>query len=81
MEIRKEGDEYENILFVNQVQKEYDTYHFPLEVLIQLENGEEGRYLFEINSRETQIEILTIDKVKFVILNPDNWLLMSAQEL
>jgi aminopeptidase N len=77
----KEGDEYENSLFIYQVQKEYDTYHFPLEVLIQLENGEEERYLFEINSGETQIEILTIDKVKFVILNPDNWLLMSAREL
>jgi len=77
----KEEDEYENSLFLYQVQKEYDTYHFPLEVLIQLENGEEERYLFEINSRETQIEILTIDKVKFVILNPDNWLLMSAREL
>jgi hypothetical protein len=77
----KKEDEYENSLFLYQVQKEYDTYHFPLEVLIQLENGEEERYLFEINSRETQIKIKTIDKVKFVILNPDNWLLMSAREL
>ncbi len=77
----KDGDEYKNSLILFQVQKDYDIYHFPLEVLIQLENGEEERYLFEINSRETQIEILTIDKVKFVILNPDNWLLMSAQEL
>ncbi|MBT8387996.1 MAG: hypothetical protein KJO12_11340, partial [Ignavibacteria bacterium] len=77
----KKGDEYKNSLILYQVQKEYDTYHFPLEVLIQLENGEEKRYLFKINSRETQIEIKTIDKVRFVILNPDNWLLMSALEL
>jgi aminopeptidase N len=76
----KEGDKYKNGLILFQVQKEYDTYHFPLEVLVQLENGEEERYIFEIKSRETQIEIKTDDEIKFVILNPDSWLLMSAQE-
>lgn len=80
-ESEKEGDVYENSFFLYQVQKEYDTYNFPLEVLIQMENGEEMRYLFDIKSRETQIEIKTDDKMKFVILDPDNWLLMSAREL
>jgi len=37
--------------------------------------------LFEIKSRETQIEIKTDNEIEFVILNPDNWLLMSAREL
>jgi len=63
------------------VQEEYDTYHFPIDILVQMENGKEKRYIFEINSRETQIEIKTDDKVEFVILDPDNWLLMSTQEL
>jgi len=77
----KVGDEFDNRFFIYQVQEEYDTYHFPLEILIQMENGEEERYLFEIKSRETQIELKTDDEIKFVILNPDNWLLMSAREL
>ena len=74
------GDEFINSLFLYQVQEEYDTYHFPLEVLVQMENGEEKRYIFKINSRETQIQIMTDAKVEFLILDPDNWLLMSAQE-
>jgi len=80
-ESEKDGDEFKNKFFLYQVQEEYDTYHFPLEILVQLENGEETGYLFEINSRETQIEIRTDEKVKFVILDPDNWVLMSAWEL
>jgi aminopeptidase N len=80
-ESEKVGDKYENNFFLYQVQEEYDTYHFPLEILIQMKNGEEKSYLFEIKSRETQIEIKTDEKVKFVILDPDNWLLMSAREL
>ena len=80
-ESEKVGVKYENNFFLYQVQEEYDTYHFPLEILIQMKNGEEKSYLFEIKSRETQIEIKTDEKVKFVILDPDNWLLMSAREL
>jgi len=80
-ESQKTGDKYETKFQLYQVQEEYDTYHFPLEILMQMENSEEKRYLFEIDSRKTQIEIKTDDKVKFVILNPDNWLLMSAREL
>lgn len=80
-ESEKEGDEYENNVYLYQLQEGYDTYHFPLEVLVQMENGKEKRFIFEIKSRETQIEIKTDDKVKFVILDPDNWLLMSAREL
>ncbi|NNG26284.1 MAG: hypothetical protein HKM87_02050, partial [Ignavibacteriaceae bacterium] len=77
----KNGNEFDSKFFVYQVQEEYDTYHFQLEVLIKMKNGKEVRYLFEIKSRETQIEIKTDDEIEFVILNPDNWLLMSAREL
>jgi len=77
----KNGNEFESKFFVYQVQEEYDTYHFQLEVLIKMKNSKEVRYLFEIKSRETQIEIKTDNEIEFVILNPDNWLLMSAREL
>ena len=78
---KKNENEFETRFFLYQVQEEYDTYQFPLDILVQMENGEKKSYLFEINSRETQIEIRTDEKVKFVILDPDNWLLMSAREL
>jgi aminopeptidase N len=80
-ESEKKTDKYENSILLYQVQKEYDTYHFPLEVLIQMENGEKKNFLFEINSRETHIEIGTDEKVEFIIVDPDNHLLMSAREL
>ncbi|RKY91544.1 MAG: hypothetical protein DRQ01_07545 [Ignavibacteriae bacterium] len=78
---KKDENEFETRFFLYQVQEEYDTYQFPLDILVQMENGEKKIYLFEINSRETQIEIRTDEKVKFVIIDPDNWLLMSARDL
>ena len=77
----KNGNEFETTLIFNQVQSKYGTYHFPLEVLIQMENGEEERYTYHVKSRKTKFKLITDDNVEFVIVDPDNWLLMSAREL
>lgn len=80
-ESEKEDKKFKNNISIYQVQEEYDTYNFPLEILVKMESGREKRLHFKIISRESHLEFNTDDKVEFVVLDPDSWLLMNAQEL
>jgi aminopeptidase N len=67
-------------LTLNQVQSEYDTYHFPIEVQLDFEDGKNERHKLNIESRTTFFRIDHEGITDNVILDPDSWLLADFIE-
>ncbi|UCH65203.1 MAG: M1 family metallopeptidase [Ignavibacterium sp.] len=76
-ETEKFGDSYYNYLTINQEQDEYLEYHFLLEVAVQYEDDVEY-HKFNIDRRSQQIRIETDQLPEAIILDPNNWLLVSV---
>jgi len=60
---------------LEQIQEEYEEYHFPLEVKISFKDSTEKSLRYEIVSKDTLIEIQTSEYPESIELNPNNWLL------
>lgn len=71
----REG-KYSVIINVEQVQEEFDTYKFPLEFLVELDN-EEIRKTFNVDSRRESFEFTVDKRPNSVIPDPDDWLLAA----
>ncbi len=62
------------VLKINQIQSGYNTYQFPLDIDLILENGKNIKYKIYITTKETEIKYPVSNNVKNVILDNDNWL-------
>jgi aminopeptidase N len=60
---------------LQQVQEEYEEYHFPLEIKMIFKDGIEKEFRYEIVSRDTVLEISTDAIPDSIELDPDRWLL------
>ena len=60
---------------MEQVQEDYEEYHFPLEVKISFKDSTEKSYRYEIASKDTLLEISATAMPESIQLDPDNWLL------
>ena len=60
---------------LEQIQEEYEEYHFPLEVKIIFKDSTEKSLRYEIVSKDTLLEIQTSEYPESIELNPNNWLL------
>ncbi|MFI5236720.1 MAG: M1 family aminopeptidase, partial [Ignavibacteriales bacterium] len=73
-------DKYKTSIKLEQVQEEYEEYHFPLEVKFVFEDSTEKSFRYDISSGDTLIEIISEkfpDKIEF---DPDSWLLASINK-
>jgi aminopeptidase N len=71
----KSGEDFLVRIHLEQVQEDYEEYHFPLEIKISLKDSTERSYVYEIASKDTVIEISTSDYPDIIDLDPDRWLL------
>jgi len=71
----KSGEDFLVKIHLEQVQEDYEEYHFPLEIKISLKDSTERSYVYEIASKDTVIEISTSDYPDIIDLDPDRWLL------
>jgi aminopeptidase N len=77
-ETEKFGNSYFTYLSVYQEQDQYLEYHFPLEVALQFEDDTEYQK-FYIDKRSMQLRIESKQLPEDIILDPNNWLLISFQ--
>jgi aminopeptidase N len=78
---KQENNNYKLIVNINQTQEEYKTYKFPLDIEINFENKTKIIKSFFINKNQTEIEINFNEKPINIILDPDNWLLASLEQV
>ena len=71
------GEDYLTKVYLEQVQDEYDEFHFPLELEIKFKDGsnEFGRHY--IASKDTVLKIRSDKSPDYVVLDPNSWLLAS----
>ena len=62
---------------LEQTQKGYDVYKFPLDVKINFEDKTGQVKTFWIDSRQKELKIITSKRPVSIKLDPDNWLLAS----
>jgi aminopeptidase N len=62
-------------IYLEQIQEEYNEYHFPLEVKITFEDSTEKSFRYDIASKDTLIKISTTEFPDIIDLDPDRWLL------
>jgi hypothetical protein len=72
---------YETIIVIDQIQEEYEDYNFTLEIAIQNENGQLEYRNFDIDSKSVQLKIKSEQEPEDLILDPNNWLLMTADDI
>lgn len=77
---KKQIDLFKTIVNIEQVQEEYKYYEFPLELQLIFENNEALAYKISVNSKSTIFETLTKMEPKYIELDPNSWLLVSATE-
>ena len=73
------GDSCFTFLEINQEQKEYEEYHFSLEIALQYENNIEYRRLF-INKKAMQFRLSSKQIPDDVLIDPKNNLLIISQQ-
>ena len=78
-QIEKFGDSYFMFIEVNQEQEEYEEYHFPLEIAIQYEKAPKYQ-TFYIDKKSVQFRIESKQSPEDIIIDPNNWLLISADQ-
>ncbi len=62
-------------IHLQQVQEDYEEFYFPLEIKMTLANETEKKFIYEIVSRDTLLEISTVAIPDSIELDPDRWLL------
>jgi len=75
----KFGDSYFTFLKINQEQEEYKEYHFSLEIALEYENNTEYQK-FYINNKTMQFRIESNQLPEDIILDPNNWLLITTEQ-
>ncbi len=74
-------DKNELEIHINQTQKGYDDYHFPLQVEIKYKDGGSQLKTFEVRKRRTVINIITAGTPVHITFDPDNWLLAGFKKI
>ena len=65
---------------LHQDQKEYDEYHFPLEIALKFENDKSEIHKVEFSKKSIEVSFKSSSEPVDVILDPNNWLLMYAEK-
>jgi len=74
-EIKNTAEGYLVRIWLEQIQENYDEYHFPLEVQISSDDSSSKSYRYEIVSGDTLLEMITLNYPDRIKLDPNNWLL------
>ena len=78
---QKINNDYETIITLEQVQDGYDEYFFHLGMNFKYDNDELESFKFNIDSRTTELTIRSKNKPVEIIMDPNDWLLMTEPEL
>jgi aminopeptidase N len=62
---------------IQQVQDEYEVYHFPLLIKLAFADSSENSFRYEITTKDTLLEISSNKYPDNIELDPDNWLLAT----
>jgi len=73
----KSGEQYKIKIQLEQVQEDYEEYHFPLEIKLIFTDSTEKSFRYDITSKDTLLEISTDKFPENIELDPDNWLLAT----
>jgi len=74
-EIISSEEDYLIRIQLEQIQEDYEEYHFPLEVKISFKDSTEKSLRYEIVSKDTLLEISATVMPESIQLDPINWLL------
>ncbi len=77
--VEKEIDSYNVVLNLDQIQKGYPVYQFPIDVKFQFNDMTSMVKTFRIDSRQKLLEISFGKKPDGITLDPGNWLLAKIQ--
>ena len=75
------ANEFETIITLEQIQDGYEEYFFHLGISFKYDNGELENFRFNIDSKNVVLSVRSNNKPIEIILDPDNWLLMTSNEL
>jgi len=75
------ANEFETIITLEQVQDGFDEYLFHLGITFKYHNGELETFRFNIHSKTIELNVRSNKKPVEIILDPSDWLLMTANEL
>jgi aminopeptidase N len=76
-EAKEKNDSVLVSIMIEQVQDKYDEFHFPLEVKLKFSDSLEEFYRYNIDFKNTIIEIPAGRAIESIELDPNNWLLAS----
>ncbi len=71
----KTGEDYLLRIQLEQVQEDYEVFHFPLEIKLDYKNLNEENFLFNIVSKDTLLEVPVKEIPESVDFDPKHWLL------
>jgi len=77
----KFANDYETTITIEQIQDGYDSYSFHLGMNFKYDNDELESYKFNIDSRTAELTVRSKNKPVEIILDPNDWLLMTEPEL
>ncbi len=75
------ANEFETIIKLEQIQDGYEEYLFHLGISFKYDNGELETFRFNIDSTNVELSVRSNKKPVEIILDPNDWLLMTANEL
>jgi aminopeptidase N len=78
---QKINNDYETIITLEQVQDGYDEYIFHLGMNFKYDNDELESFNINIDSRAVELTMRSKNKPVEIILDPNDWLLMTEPEL
>jgi aminopeptidase N len=78
---KKFAIDYETIITFKQIQDGYDSYFFHLGMNIKYDNDELESFKFSIDSKTAELTVRSKNKPVEIILDPNDWLLMTEPEL
>ena len=73
--VKKESDNFTVEIFLEQLQKGYDIYKFPLDIKIIFQDGGNEAKTFYVDQKEERILLITKQKPSGILFDPDKWLL------
>jgi aminopeptidase N len=77
----KIATDYETMITLEQIQDGYDSYFFHLGMKFKYDNGKSESFNFNIDSKTAELTVRSKNKPVEIILNPNDWLLMTEPEL
>ncbi len=75
----KKNNSYEVLLTINQTQKGYDNYEFPVDVKILFKDQTAAYKTFNVDKRQKKILFEVTKEPLEITLDPNNWLLAKIQ--